>query len=96
MTDIIFTDSPSNNRTVKPTQTIFKNDSGVKIALKYDSGSTVDVDIGASTTNLSKTIVGIVYNANNYYSSHSVDYTIPAHKIVSITYDKRNFTMSIP
>jgi hypothetical protein len=91
---ITYTDSPSE-RTVKPTQTKFTNNTDKDITLEFKDGGSQVVGSGKTSDEISKTIASIRYNATFYYSGDP-DYTIPGGKTVTLAWQKPNILMNIP
>lgn len=92
MNEIIYTDTPTD-KTVKPTQTPFTNNTDKSIILNFQQGDT-DIPVG-ETKSIIKKIISIKYNATIYYSTHPNDYTIPQGKTATLSKSKTNIKMTI-
>ena len=95
MTDIIYTNVASDH-TVKPTQTKFTNSTGKDITLRFENGTDLFIEDGATSEKTSKTIQSINYGAEYYYSAHQNNYTIDAGKTATIERSGSNLVMKIP
>ena len=84
----------STERIVKPTQTIFTNETDKDITLNFKNGSSEVIRKNNSSNKLSTTIKNINYGSKFYYSSDD-DYTIPTNKTVTLEKSGSNIDMNI-
>lgn len=90
---ISYTNSPTT-KIVKPTQTLFTNNTDKPITLNFNEGST-SIGVGEQSQKISKEIVSIKYNAEGYYSAQPNNYIIPANKTATLTKSGTNIIMNI-
>ncbi len=94
-TTISYTGTP-NTHTVKPTQTVFTNNTDKAITLNYANGQSLSLTVGHSSGKVSTTISGITYGATKYYADSGNDYTIATGKTVTLAKAGGNINMAIP
>jgi hypothetical protein len=92
--NICFTETPSR-KTVKPLKTIFLNNTGHDVTLKFVTAP--DVTLGAYTisTGISAAIDHIRLGAAEYYSCHSQNVAIPGESTAVLTLSNSVLTMAI-
>lgn len=92
--NICFTETPSR-KTVKPAKTVFLNNTGQDVTLKFVTAP--DLVLGAYTisTGISAAIDHIRLGPAQYYSCHSQNVAIPANCAAVLTVSNGVLTMAI-
>lgn len=92
--NICFTETPTR-KTVKPAKTIFLNNTGQDVTLKFVTAP--DLVLGAYTISagVSAAIDHIRIGQTDYYSSHSQNVAIPADSAAVLTVANNVLTMAI-
>jgi len=92
--NICFTETPSL-KTVKPSKTIFLNNTGQDVTLKFVTAP--DLVLGAYTisSGISAAIDRIRLGVTDYYSCHSHNVAIPGDCTAVLTYSNSVLTMAI-
>jgi hypothetical protein len=92
--NICFTETPSR-KTVKPSKTIFLNNTGQDVTLKFVTAP--DLVLGAYTisTGISAAIDHIRLGVTEYYSCHSQNVAIPPECTAVLTLSNSVLTMAV-
>ncbi|SHN40309.1 hypothetical protein SAMN05192549_110201 [Duganella sacchari] len=92
--NICFTETPSR-KTVKPSKTIFLNNTGGDVTFKFVTAP--DLVLGAYTISngLSAAIDCIRLGEKDYYSCHSQNFAIPGDSTAVLTLSNSVLTMAI-
>jgi hypothetical protein len=92
--NICFTETPSR-KTVKPSKTVFLNNTGHDVTLKFVTAP--DLILGAYTisTGISAAIDSIRLGPTEYYSCHSQNVAIPSDCTAVLTLTNSVLTMAV-
>jgi hypothetical protein len=92
--NICFTETPSR-KTVKPSKTIFLNNTGQDLTLKFVTAPDLVLSAYTISSGVSAAIDHIRLGASDYYSCHSHNVAIPGDCTAVLTYSNSVLTMAI-
>nr|WP_315250647.1 hypothetical protein [uncultured Duganella sp.] len=92
--NICFTETPSL-KTVKPSKTIFLNNTGHDVTLKFVTAPDLVLAAYTISTGISAAIDHIHMGVTDYYSCHSQNVAIPGECTAVLTYSNNVLTMTV-
>lgn len=92
--NICFIETPSR-KTVKPCKTIFLNNTGQDITLRFVTAPDLVLSAYTISTGISAAIDHIRIGCTDYYSCHSQNVAIPGECTAVLTYANSVLTMTI-
>lgn len=92
--NICFTETPSR-KTVKPSKTVFLNNTGQDVTLKFVTAPDLLLAAYTISTGVSAAIDRIQLGASDYYSCHSQNVAIPGDCTAVLTLSNSVLTMAI-
>ncbi|MYM67772.1 hypothetical protein GTP45_13135 [Pseudoduganella sp. FT55W] len=92
--NICFTETPSR-KTVKPSKTVFLNNTGQDVTLKFVTAPDLKLAAYTISTGISAAIDRIRLGASDYYSCHSQNVAIPGDCTAVLTLSNSVLTMAI-
>nr|WP_315398845.1 hypothetical protein [uncultured Duganella sp.] len=94
MLTIHFSNTPSL-KTVKPSKTVFLNNTGQDVVLKFLTAPPLLLPAYTISTRISAAIESICLGATDYYSTHGQNHAIAEGSTVVLTLDDQKLTMVI-
>jgi hypothetical protein len=91
---ICFTETPSR-KTVKPSKTVFLNNTGQDLTLKFVTAPDLVLSAYTISTGISAAIDHVQLGAAEYYSCHSQNVAIPGDCTAVLTLANSVLTMSV-
>lgn len=92
--NICFTETPSL-KTVKPAKTIFLNNTGHDVTLKFVTAPDLVLAAYTISNGISAAIDHIRLGVSDYFSCHSQNVAIPGDRTAVLTYSNNVLTMVI-
>lgn len=92
--NICFTETPSR-KTVKPAKTVFLNNTGLDVTLKFVTAPDLVLNAYTISTGVSAAIDRIRLGSKDFYSCHSQNVAIPGDCTAVLTLANSVLTMSI-
>lgn len=92
--NICFTETPSL-KTVKPSRTIFLNNTGQDVTLKFVTAPDYVLGAYAISTGISAAIDHLRVGETDFYSCHSQNVAIPANSTAVLTIANSVMTMTV-